>query len=39
MIRSVDTQNREAVALLEKIVDINSGTINIPGVIAVKGRD
>jgi glutamate carboxypeptidase len=36
MIRSVDTQNREAVALLEKIVDINSGTMNIPGVIAVK---
>ena len=36
MIRSVDTQNRGAVALLEKLVNINSGTMNIPGVIAVK---
>jgi glutamate carboxypeptidase len=36
MIRSVDTQNRAAVAMLEKIVNINSGTMNIPGVIAVK---
>jgi glutamate carboxypeptidase len=36
MIRSVDTQNRAAIALLEKIVNINSGTMNIPGVIAVK---
>lgn len=36
MIRSVDTQTRPAVAWLEKIVNINSGTMNIPGVIAVK---
>jgi len=36
MIRSVDTQNAAAVALLEKLVNINSGTMNIPGVIAVK---
>ena len=36
MIRSVDTQNRAAIALLEKLVNINSGTRNIPGVIAVK---
>jgi glutamate carboxypeptidase len=36
MIRSVDTQNTAAIALLEKLVNINSGTMNIPGVIAVK---
>jgi glutamate carboxypeptidase len=36
MIRSVDTQNPAAIALLEKLVNINSGTMNIPGVIAVK---
>ena len=36
MVRSVDTQNTAAIALLEKLVDINSGTMNIPGVIAVK---
>ena len=36
MVRSVDTQNHAAVALLEKLVDINSGTMNIAGVIAVK---
>ncbi len=36
MIRSVDTQNAAALALLEKLVDINSGTMNFPGVVAVK---
>jgi len=36
MVRSVDAQNAAAVALLEKLVNINSGTMNIPGVIAVK---
>lgn len=36
MVRSVDTQNPTAIALLEKLVNINSGTLNIPGVIAVK---
>lgn len=36
MVRSVDTQNAAAVALLEKLVNINSGTLDIPGVIAVK---
>jgi len=36
MIRSVDTQNAAALALLEKLVDTNSGTMNFAGVIAVK---
>jgi len=36
MVRSVDAQNAAAVALLERLVNINSGTMNIPGVIAVK---
>lgn len=36
MVRSVDTQNSAAVALLEKLVNINSGTMNLPGVVAVK---
>ena len=36
MVRSVDAQNRAGVALLEKLVNINSGTMNIPGVLAVK---
>lgn len=36
MIRSVDTQNPAAIALLEKLVNINSGTMNLPGVVAVK---
>lgn len=36
MVRSVDARNAAAIAFLEKLVDINSGTMNIPGVIAVK---
>jgi glutamate carboxypeptidase len=36
MVRSVDAQLPTALALLEKIVDINSGTMNIPGVVEVK---
>ena len=36
MVRSVDAQTPAALALLEKIVNINSGTMNIPGVVAVK---
>ena len=36
MIASVDAHNAEDRALLEKIVDINSGTMNLPGVVAVK---
>jgi glutamate carboxypeptidase len=36
MVRSVDTQNRAALMLLEKIVNINSGTMNLPGVVSVK---
>jgi glutamate carboxypeptidase len=33
--RAVDTHNAAAVALLERVVNINSGTMNIPGVRAV----
>ncbi len=36
MVRSVDAQTPAAVALLEKIVNINSGTMNLPGVLAVR---
>ncbi|HEY8996498.1 MAG TPA: M20 family peptidase, partial [Edaphobacter sp.] len=36
MVRSVDTQTPAAVVLLEKIVNINSGTMNLPGVLAVR---
>jgi glutamate carboxypeptidase len=36
MVRSVDAQRPAAIALLEKLVDINSGTMNIPGVVEVK---
>lgn len=36
MVRSVDAQTTAAVALLEKIVNINSGTMNLPGVLAVR---
>jgi glutamate carboxypeptidase len=36
MIAAIDTERPAAVALLEKIVNINSGTMNLPGVIAVK---
>ncbi len=36
MVRAVDAEAPAAVALLEKIVNINSGTMNLPGVIAVK---
>lgn len=33
--RAVDTHNAAALALLERVVNINSGTMNIPGVRAV----
>src|SRR5471030_775394 len=33
--KAVDTHNAEALALLEKIVNINSGTMNLAGVRAV----
>ena len=33
--RAVDTRNAEGLALLERVVNINSGTNNIPGVRAV----
>jgi len=36
MAQAVDAENPAAVALLENIVNINSGTMNLPGVIAVK---
>ena len=36
MVKSVDAQTPGALALLEKIVNINSGTLNLPGVVAVK---
>jgi glutamate carboxypeptidase len=36
MVRAVDAETPAAVALLEKIVDINSGTMNLPGVLKVK---
>jgi glutamate carboxypeptidase len=36
MVVSVDAHNAEDRALLEKLVNINSGTMNLPGVVAVK---
>jgi glutamate carboxypeptidase len=36
MLKAVDAEAPSAVALLEKLVNINSGTMNLPGVIAVK---
>ncbi len=36
MVNAVDAERPAAVVLLEKIVNINSGTMNLPGVIAVK---
>lgn len=36
MVQAVDAENPAAVALLENIVNINSGTMNLSGVIAVK---
>lgn len=36
MIASVDAQTPEAIAALEKLVNINSGTMNLAGVLAVK---
>ncbi|HWW23516.1 MAG TPA: M20/M25/M40 family metallo-hydrolase [Edaphobacter sp.] len=36
MVRAVDGETPAAIALLEKIVNINSGTMNLPGVVAVK---
>jgi glutamate carboxypeptidase len=36
MVKAVDAETPSAIALLEKIVDINSGTMNLPGVVAVK---
>ncbi len=36
MVKAVDAETANAVALLEKLVNINSGTMNLQGVIAVK---
>ena len=36
MVKAVDAETAGAVALLEKLVNINSGTMNLAGVIAVK---
>ncbi|MBS1821051.1 MAG: M20/M25/M40 family metallo-hydrolase [Acidobacteria bacterium] len=36
MIKAVDAQTPAANALLEKLVNINSGTLNLAGVVAVK---
>ncbi|NYF77729.1 M20/M25/M40 family metallo-hydrolase [Granulicella arctica] len=36
MVKAVDAENPAAVALLEKLVDVNSGTMNLAGVVAVK---
>src|SRR5215469_2820906 len=36
IVKAVDAETPAAVALLEKIVNINSGTMNLAGVVAVK---
>ncbi|HEX3569826.1 MAG TPA: M20/M25/M40 family metallo-hydrolase [Acidobacteriaceae bacterium] len=36
IIAAVDATNSSSIALLQQIVDINSGTMNIPGVLAVR---
>ena len=36
MIRSIDSGTPAALAMLEQMVNLNSGTMNLPGVIAVK---
>jgi glutamate carboxypeptidase len=36
MIRAIDAETPASITLLEQLVNINSGTLNLPGVIAVK---
>ncbi len=36
MVKAVDAETPAAIAVLEQIVNINSGTMNLPGVVAVK---
>ncbi len=36
MVKAVDAETPAAIALLEKLVNINSGTMNLAGVVAVK---
>src|SRR5674476_420846 len=39
IVKSVDAHNADALALLIKVVNINSGTMNFAGVIDMKGGD
>ena len=36
MVEAVDAETPAAISLMEQIVDINSGTMNLAGVVAVK---
>jgi glutamate carboxypeptidase len=36
MVKTVDAETPAAVAMLEKLININSGTMNLAGVVAVK---
>ena len=36
MVKAVDAETPASIALLENIVNINSGTMNLRGVVAVK---
>jgi glutamate carboxypeptidase len=36
MVKAVDAETPAAMGLMEKLVNINSGTMNLPGVVAVK---
>src|SRR5580704_489153 len=36
MVKAVDGETPAAIGLLERLVNINSGTMNLPGVVAVK---
>jgi glutamate carboxypeptidase len=36
MVRAVDAGTPASIALLEQLVNVNSGTMNLPGVVAVK---
>jgi glutamate carboxypeptidase len=36
MVKAIDAETPAAIGLLEKLVDINSGTMNLAGVVAVK---
>ena len=36
MIKAIDAETPASIALLEQLVNINSGTLNLPGVLAIK---